>query len=71
MLGKFDRLIISTDSSKQGLFQGPVLTAYTSEESHYSIERGCIMAGLGSDNVRKVPSMLPFAETAYLPYHTG
>jgi len=33
----------------------PNLTLYTSEQSHSSIEKGAIAAGIGQSNVRKVP----------------
>src|SRR5579871_2409888 len=33
----------------------PILTLYTSEQSHSSIEKGGIATGIGQSNVRKVP----------------
>ncbi len=33
----------------------PILTVYTSEQSHASIEKGAIALGIGQNNVRKVP----------------
>lgn len=42
-------------ASRQGLAGGPPLTVYTSTEAHSSIEKGARIAGLGSQNVRKIP----------------
>jgi aromatic-L-amino-acid decarboxylase len=33
----------------------PPLTAYVSEQAHSSLEKGAIAAGIGADNVRRVP----------------
>ena len=36
--------------------KGPELVAYTSQESHYSVDKNAIFAGIGRDNVRKIIS---------------
>jgi len=36
--------------------KGPELVAYTSQESHYSIDKNAVFAGIGRDNVRKISS---------------
>lgn len=35
---------------------GPELVAYTSQESHYSVDKNAVFAGIGRDNVRKIVS---------------
>lgn len=54
------------NSNKHGLKETAKLTAYTSGETHSATEKGIKIAGLGSDNLRKVPvddtyAMQPFA----------
>ncbi len=41
--------------AREGLANGPPLVVYTSAEAHSSVEKGARIAGLGSQNVRKVP----------------
>ena len=36
--------------------QGPTLVAYTSQESHYSVDKNAVFAGIGKNNVRKISS---------------
>ncbi len=42
--------------NESGLAGGPRLAVYTSEEAHSSIEKGVRIAGLGSENLRKIPT---------------
>ena len=35
---------------------GPALVAYTSQESHYSVDKNAVFAGIGRENVRKIVS---------------
>lgn len=39
----------------EGLASGPPLVVYTSAEAHSSIEKGARIAGIGAQNVRKIP----------------
>ena len=41
--------------AREGLAGGPPLIAYTSAEAHSSVEKGARIAGLGTQNVRKIP----------------
>ena len=41
--------------SKLELASGPPLVVYTSTEAHSSIEKGARIAGIGTQNVRKIP----------------
>ena len=42
-------------SNSTGLSQTREMTAYCSEEAHSSVEKGVRIAGIGSDNLRKIP----------------
>jgi aromatic-L-amino-acid decarboxylase len=41
-------------SAREGLSGGPPVIVYTSAEAHSSVEKGARIAGVGSDNVRKI-----------------
>lgn len=41
--------------AREGLAGGPPLIVYTSTEAHSSVEKGARIAGLGANNVRKIP----------------
>ncbi len=41
--------------SREGLVGGPRLILYCSAEAHSSVEKGARIAGIGADNVRKIP----------------
>ena len=43
-------------ASKEGLAGGPPLIVYASEEAHSSVEKGARIAGVGSQNVMKIPT---------------
>lgn len=47
------REMVDPDARENG--SRPGLTLYTSEQSHSSIEKGAIAAGIGQKNVRKIP----------------
>ncbi len=42
-------------ASRQGLANGPPLIVYASTEAHSSVEKGARLAGVGAENVRKIP----------------
>ncbi|MFX1252382.1 MAG: pyridoxal phosphate-dependent decarboxylase family protein [Promethearchaeota archaeon] len=41
--------------NKNGLYNKEIFTAYSSQETHSSIEKDVKIAGLGKDNLRKIP----------------
>ena len=43
-------------AAREGLAGGPPLIVYASEEAHSSVEKGARIAGVGSQNVRKIPT---------------
>ena len=43
-------------AAREGLAGGPPLIVYASEEAHSSVEKGARIAGVGSRNVRKIPT---------------
>ncbi len=45
---------VNEDSKKSGVKQNMI--AYTSAESHYSIEKNAAFIGIGRDNIRKIPA---------------
>jgi aromatic-L-amino-acid decarboxylase len=47
--------VTGRSSNEDGMAGGPALTAYCSQETHSSIEKGVKIAGLGRRNLRKVP----------------
>eukprot|EP01126_Amoeba_proteus_P062039 TRINITY_DN8383_c0_g1_i15.p1 TRINITY_DN8383_c0_g1~~TRINITY_DN8383_c0_g1_i15.p1 ORF type:complete len:502 (-),score=102.51 TRINITY_DN8383_c0_g1_i15:60-1565(-) len=56
-ISNFISILLAIDKSspnarKDGLYGGPRLTAYTSDQTHYSISRGCSLAGLGTHSLR-------------------
>ena len=42
-------------ASRAGMADGPPLVLYASSEAHSSVEKGARIAGLGTENVRKIP----------------
>ena len=40
---------------EKGLFQQPPLTAFVSEDAHYSLDKAANILGLGTDNLIKIP----------------
>jgi len=46
---------------RQGLSGAPRFTVYCSEEAHSSVDKAVMIAGLGLDNLRKIPSDEKFA----------
>ncbi len=42
--------------ARAGLAGGPPLIVYASTEAHSSVEKGARIAGIGADNVRKIPT---------------
>ncbi len=48
-------------ANQAGMSQGRALTVYCSEEAHSSVEKGARIAGLGSENLRKIPADERFA----------
>jgi glutamate/tyrosine decarboxylase-like PLP-dependent enzyme len=51
---------VSQDLNKKGLAGMPPLTIYVSDQVHYCVDKSCAILGIGTDQVRRIPSKEDF-----------